>query len=347
VRFRVRDTGIGMTPEQSSRLFTAFVQADSSISSKYGGTGLGLVISRHFCRLMGGDVTFESEVNVGTTFTVEIPRIVSVGDKSSEIPQDSSAQASAAVPPVLVIDDDPMVSEMIRRQIANDQVNVVGALTGEEGLRKARELKPQLIVLDILMEEMDGWTVLSEIRADESIADTPVFILSSVDERSRGRSQGVVDYLMKPPKRTEVKEILEKYTGSQEHRLRNSRKILLIDDDAGSRGLLARSLIEEGWDVLEADNGQQALDILACDTPDLIFLDLLMPVMNGMEFLKTFRSSESNADVPVIVLTSKELTGEERQALKANAVPVITKQTFSLQQLLEEVRSHVTHGTPT
>jgi signal transduction histidine kinase/CheY-like chemotaxis protein len=345
--FRVRDTGIGMTSEQSARLFSAFVQADKSISSKYGGTGLGLVISRHFCRMMGGDVTFESELNVGTTFTVEVPRIVTEGGKPAEIPQNTSDQVSIAVPPVLVIDDDAMVSEMIRRQIANDQVNVVAALSGEEGLRKARELKPQLIVLDILMEEMDGWTVLSEIRADQTIADTPVFILSSVDERPRGRSLGVVDYLMKPPRRAELKEILEKYTGSQEDKFRKSGKILLIDDDIGSRGLLARSLMEEGWDVLQADNGQHALDILTSSTPDLIFLDLLMPVMNGMEFLKAFRSSESNADVPVIVLTSKELTGEERQALKSNAVPVITKQTFSLQQLLEEVRSHVTHGIPT
>jgi signal transduction histidine kinase/CheY-like chemotaxis protein len=343
--FRVRDTGIGMTPEQSSGLFSAFVQADKSISSKYGGTGLGLVISRHFCRMMGGDITFESELNVGTTFTVEMPRIVSQSGKPAAVPQDTPDQTSAAVPPVLVIDDDGMVSQMIRRQIGNDQVNVVAALSGEEGLRKARELKPQLIVLDILMEEMDGWAVLSEIRADQSIADTPVFILSSVDERSRGRRHGVVDYLMKPPRRAELKEILEKYTGSQEDTLWKPGRILLIDDDTGSRGLLARSLMEEGWDVLQADNGQHALDILASYTPDLIFLDLLMPRMNGIEFLKAFRSSESNADVPVIVLTSKELTGEERQAFKTNAVPVITKQTFTLQQLLQEVWSHVTHGT--
>jgi CheY-like chemotaxis protein len=245
---------------------------------------------------------------------------------------------------VLVIDDDVSVSEMIRRQIANDQINVIAALSGEEGLKRARELKPQLIVLDILMEEMDGWTVLSEIRADQSSADTPVFILSSLDERSRGRNQGVVDYLVKPPKREDLKEILSKYIGDGEKNLRGAGKILLIDDDTGSRGLLARSLSEEGWKVLQADNGQHALDILGSYRPDLIFLDLLMPVMSGMEFLKVFRASENNANIPVIVLTAKELTGEERQLLNANAVPVITKQTFSLQQLLEEVQSHVTHG---
>jgi CheY-like chemotaxis protein len=152
---------------------------------------------------------------------------------------------------------------------------------------------------------------------------------------------------VKPPKRIELKEILSKYIGDGERKHRELGKILLIDDDTGSRGLLARSLSEEGWNVLQADNGQHALDILGSQRPDLIFLDLLMPVMNGMEFLKIFRSSEKHANIPVIVLTSKELTGDERQVLSANAVPVITKQTFSLQQLLQEVQLHVTHGIQT
>jgi signal transduction histidine kinase/DNA-binding response OmpR family regulator len=343
--FRVRDTGIGMTPEQSSRLFSAFVQADKSISSKYGGTGLGLVICRHFCRMMGGDVDFVSEHNVGTTFMVEIPRIVIEADKTEEVPEGTSQSvANFAIPPVLVIDDDITLLDMIRRQIGNDQVSVVSALSGEEGLRKARELKPQLIVLDILMEEMDGWSVLSEIRADQSIADTPVFILSSIDERSKGRSRGIVDFLVKPPRRADLKAVLSKYLGDGDQGQNQRGEILLVDDDKGSRGLLARTLMEDGWEVLQADNGRQALDILTKSRPQLIFLDLLMPVMNGMEFLKEFRSSDQHGNIAVIVLTSKELTGEERKDLDANAVPVITKQTFSLQQLLDEVRSHVAHG---
>lgn len=344
MRFRVRDTGIGMTSEQSSKLFSAFVQADESISSKYGGTGLGLVISRHFCRMMGGDITFESELNVGTTFTVDVPRLVKDGRKAEA--QATPDQGSTAVRSILIIDDDPTVFDIIRRNIANDQLNVVTALTGLEGLKKARELRPQVIVLDLLMEDMDGWSVLSEIRADATIADTPVFVLSNVDERSKGRSHGIVDYLMKPPKRNELKQILDKYTRDmRDDTPKRYGEILLIDDDMGSRGLLARSLEEEGWRVREADNGRHAIDILTRHVPDLIFLDLLMPVMNGMEFLAAFRSSGKNANVPVIVLTSKDLTGEERQVLQGNAVAVITKQTFGLQQLLEEVRSHLQFAT--
>ena len=342
VRFQVSDTGIGMTPEQSSRLFSAFVQADSSISSKYGGTGLGLVISRHFCRMMGGDVTFVSEHAVGTTFTVEVPRNRNQQIAGNDLLEDGQHEAGFAIPPVLVIDDDISVSEMIRRQIGNSELKVVAALNGKEGLKKAREIKPQLIVLDILMDEMDGWNVLSEIRADPAIAEIPVFILSSADERSKGRGRGIVDFLVKPPRRAELKAILEKYLGDYDAEEAQTGKILLVDDDTGSRGLMARSLEDDGWEVLHADNGQEALDVLTTCEPSLIFLDLLMPVMNGMEFLKEFRASETNRKVTVIVLTSKELTGEERQDLDSNAVPVLTKQTFSRQQLVEEVRSHVT-----
>jgi signal transduction histidine kinase/CheY-like chemotaxis protein len=347
LRFRVRDTGIGMTLEQGSRLFSAFVQADKSISSKYGGTGLGLVISRHFCQMMGGDVTFESEYNVGTTFIVEIPRNVNEAGRAAKISEcEQSDVTSFSVPPVLVIDDDPTVSEIIRRQMVNDQVDVVTAAGGEEGLRKARELKPQLIVLDLLMEEMDGWSVLSEIRADPTISAIPIFILSSVDERAKGRSKGVLDFLVKPPRKAELKTILSKYLGDAHEDRTQQGEILLVDDDEGARALLARTLVEDGWDVLQAGDGRQALNILATTTPKLIFLDLIMPVMNGMDFIKQFRLLENHADTAVIVLTSKDLTGEEREELDANAIPVITKQTFSLQQLLDEVRSHVTHRVP-
>lgn len=346
MRFRVRDTGIGMTPEQSSRLFSAFVQADNSISSKYGGTGLGLAISRHFCLMMGGDVSFVSEPNVGTTFTVEIPRNVSEAGKAAQSPQTATQEPTVfTFPPVLVIDDDIALPEMIRRQIGSDRVTVVSALSGEEGLRKARALKPQLIVLDLLMEEMDGWAVLAEIRADPGIADTPVFILSSVDERSKGRSQGIVDFLVKPPRRADLRAVLTKYLGDGGNGSGTGEKtgeILLVDDDLAGRALMARTLMEDGWQVLQADNGRQALDILATHRPLLIFLDLIMPVMGGMEFLMKFRSSDSHRDIAVIVLTSKDLTGEERKGLDATSVPVITKQTFDLQQLLSEVRSHVT-----
>jgi signal transduction histidine kinase/DNA-binding response OmpR family regulator len=343
IRFIVRDTGIGMTPDQSSRLFTAFGQADKSISTKYGGTGLGLVISRHFCRMMGGDVTFTTETNVGTTFTVEIPRIVDEDYEPAGTSLIGSAVATSHLPIVLVIDDDETISEMIRRNIGNQQFNVIAALTGEDGLRIARELRPRLIVLDILMEEMDGWTVLSHIRSDATIADTPVFVLSNLDERHKGRGQGIIDYLMKPPKKHQLREILHKYSEVVHHTPARGGLILLVDDDTDSRGLLARSLNEEGWSVLEADNGSHALEILSSTKPDIIFLDLLMPIMSGMDFLSAFRSIEDNLSIPVVVLTSKDLTGEERNALKASDVTIITKQAFSLQELLEEVRSHLNY----
>jgi CheY-like chemotaxis protein len=217
----------------------------------------------------------------------------------------------------------------------------VAALSGPEGLQKARALKPQLIVLDLLMEEMDGWSVLAEIRADPNICDTPIFILSNVDASSNARSKGITDFLMKPPRRAQLQAVVSKYLGDSEKGDSKSRLILLVDDDRGTRGLLARSLLEDGWEVLQADNGRQALDLLETHNPQLIFLDLLMPVMDGMEFLKELRSSEVKSDAAVIVLTSKELGGDERKDLQARSISVLTKQTFGLQQLINEVRVHM------
>jgi len=339
LRFRVRDTGIGMTPEQSAQLFSAFTQADKSIASKYGGTGLGLVISRHFCRMMGGDVTFESALGVGTTFTVEIPRVVVDRD---EPPAETGADTSIS-PAVLVIDDDPAVAEIIRRKVG-DQVGIAVAFNGAEGLRMARELMPRLIVLDILMEEMDGWNVLSALRAEPALAAIPILMLSSVDERAKGRQHGVVDYLLKPPRKSELRDLLRKHLGPDRGATAHRGEILLVDDDSGSRRILARSLAEDGWNVLEADNGRHALDLLDARTPDLIFLDLLMPLMSGMEFLERIRSSSLHANIPIIVLTSKDLTAAERTGLASNAVHVLAKQTFSMPELLDEMKRQLEPG---
>lgn len=336
VRFTVSDTGIGMTPEQTSKLFAAFVQADNSISSKYGGTGLGLAISRHFCRMMGGDITCESEPGKGTTFAVELPRIVVDATKTRSSPPAAAANVNGGRS-ILVIDDDNAVADLIGRGLSHYGVRVVTALSGEQGLQTARQLHPDLIVLDLLLGGIDGWTVLSELRADPDVADIPVFILSNVDESARGRAEGITDYLVKPPTQSELRQILLKYLELPSNQHKNAGKILLVDDDDGSRRVMAKALHEQGWEVLEAENGRHALEVIDGDPPSLIFLDLLMPVMNGMEFLEVIRSSRDYSDLPVIVLTSKDLTREERQILERNASTVLTKQASTLDHLLEQV----------
>ena len=203
VRFRVRDTGIGMTPEQLARLFKAFTQADVSTTRKYGGTGLGLVISRQLCQMMGGEVTVDSAPGTGSTFTVLLPTHM---DQAEDLaPEPPSARAEN--PPagdagghatVLIVDDDRLVRDLLRRFLTKEGFRVMAAVSGEEGLRRARELRPSLITLDVVMSGMDGWTVLKALKADPKLAAVPVVMITIVDNRALGLSLGAADYLTKP-----------------------------------------------------------------------------------------------------------------------------------------------------
>jgi CheY-like chemotaxis protein/anti-sigma regulatory factor (Ser/Thr protein kinase) len=205
IRFRVRDTGIGMTPEQLARLFKAFTQADVSTTRKYGGTGLGLVISRHLCQMMGGEVTVDSAPGTGSTFTVLLPTNTGTGEAEDVEPEiaaarGESAQAAGSAGPatVLIVDDDRLVRDLLRRFLTKEGFRVMAAVSGEEGLRRARELRPSLITLDVVMSGMDGWTMLKALKADPALAPVPVVMITIVDNPALGLSLGAADYLTKP-----------------------------------------------------------------------------------------------------------------------------------------------------
>jgi PAS domain S-box-containing protein len=211
LHFAVSDTGIGMTPEQMGKLFQAFSQADASTTRKYGGTGLGLAISRKFCQMMGGDITVESEPGKGTTFTMSLPAVVV--DRKAGLPK-ATEQAAAEVAegtPVLVVDDDPTVHDLMRRFLGKDGFKVITASSGEEGLRLARETHPDVIVLDVQMPTMDGFAVLQQLKADPAVKHIPVVLLTMMDQKNLGLSLGATDYLMKPVDRERVAGVLKKY----------------------------------------------------------------------------------------------------------------------------------------
>jgi CheY-like chemotaxis protein len=210
IAIAVRDTGIGMSPEQQTKLFLPFSQVDSSSTRRYGGTGLGLVISRDFCRLMGGDITMKSELGHGSVFTIRLPAAV------SEAPPEPAAVPAKAGPPqrpdVLVVDDDPTVRDLLRRFLGSDGYGVATASDGAEGLRLARELRPTAIILDVVMPHRDGWDVLSRLKGDPDLRDIPVIILTIVDEKTLGYSLGAAEYLTKPIDRERLAGLLQKYT---------------------------------------------------------------------------------------------------------------------------------------
>jgi signal transduction histidine kinase/DNA-binding response OmpR family regulator len=338
VYFTVADTGIGMSPEHLGKLFQAFEQADSSVTSKYGGTGLGLAISRHFCRMMGGDIKVESELGKGTCFTVHLPKIVPMPDQSKQ-PKPVAIEADGKhIGTILVIDDDDDTREIIQRELSPKGVRVVGAASGEEGLKKAKEIRPDLITLDILMQDIDGWEVLSKLKSDPGLVNIPVVMLSMMDEKSKGLSVGVSEYLVKPADRSQLAALVGKYLDSPERERADSSGLLLVDDDLVNRSLMARTLREQGWRVQEAGNGLEALVLLrAAAAPELILLDLIMPEMDGLAFLTEIRKSPVWCDIPVVVITSKDLTDTERRLLNMNVVGILEKNSSILANLIHDV----------
>jgi len=336
----VSDTGIGMTPEQIAKLFEAFSQADASTTRKFGGTGLGLAISRKFCRLMGGDIKLTSEPGKGSTFTVTLPTEVSETPHPTDthyFRRPSGSSASAAGPIVLVIDDDPSVLDLMQRTLGKDGYRVEVAADGRTGLEMAKRLQPAVITLDVMMPSMDGWAVLNALKAEPATADIPVVMVTIVDDKNMGFALGAADFLTKPIDWQRLGAVLQKY-----RKPAGRQMVLLVEDDERTREMLRRTLQKEGWEIREAANGRLGLEQLAHGAPGLILLDLMMPEMDGFTFMKELRQRADCAHVPVIVITAKDLTDEDRRRLSGDVARILGKDATSREQLVAEVRQLLT-----
>ncbi|MCU1262661.1 MAG: domain S-box [Bryobacterales bacterium] len=334
IDFAVQDTGVGLTQEQIDGLFEAFTQADPSTTRKFGGTGLGLAITRRFCQMMGGDIRIQSQPGKGSTFTLHLPaNIVSRKTRVSQVEPGEAKPASEnpEIATVLVIDDDPSVHELLRRSLARSGYRVEGALNGEEGLRMARRLHPDAITLDVMMPGMDGWTVLSRLKSDSDLAHIPVIMLTIVDEKNRGYSLGAADYVTKPIERERLAQVLMRY------RHTTPNEALVVEDDPTSREMIRRMLENDGWKVAEAANGREALDQVQRHAPGVILLDLMMPEMDGFEFIHQLRQKDEWKLIPIIVVTAKDLTPEERVELNGHVSRVLQKGSYKRDELLDEV----------
>jgi signal transduction histidine kinase/DNA-binding response OmpR family regulator len=347
IRFRVSDTGIGMTPEQLGKLFQAFMQADASTSRKFGGTGLGLAISRRFCQMMGGDITVASEHGKGSTFTVTLPAEVkdpAVQAASATVSSTPDSALLAAPKPgdsgrtshstVLVIDDDPAVHDLMRRSLEKDGFRVEVAADGQTGVELAKQLKPAVIALDVMMPHLDGWAVLAALKADPATADIPVIMLTIVDDKQMGFALGAADYFTKPIDFQRLHQVLEKY-----RKPAGQQTVLVIEDDPSMREMLQRTLAKEGWQVAEAQNGRVALEKLNGFVPALILLDLMMPEMDGFEFMDALRRRKDIQRIPVIVITAKDLTEQDHGRLNGGVERIIQKGATSQGEVLDLVRA--------
>ena len=325
IEFAVADTGIGMTAEQQAKLFEEFSQAESSTAQRYGGTGLGLAITRKLARMMGGDVTVNSEPGKGSVFTVRLP-----SDEATGPTQESRAQGSDCV---LVVDDDATARELIAEHIKAEGLPVVTAASGLEGLKLAKHLRPIAITLDVMMPDLDGWSVLAALRQDTELADIPVIMVTILDEQRRAASLGAAGYLTKPIDRDRLRRILGRFRTPA-----RATRVLLVEDDADQRERLRAWLEGQHWLVQEAANGREALACLQADRPDVILLDLMMPEMDGFAVVAALQKEPRWRDVPVIVITARDLDAQDRARLNSGVQSVLVKEAFRPAELVERIR---------
>jgi signal transduction histidine kinase/CheY-like chemotaxis protein len=353
IMFRVSDTGIGLSAEQLVRLFQPFTQADASTTRKFGGTGLGLALTRRFCQMMRGDVTVHSVPNEGSVFTIKLPATVRETTADPILPMNNLREkptlnviADSAEPLpelgtcVLVIDDDPLQRDLMQRYLRKEGFTVRTASGGYEGLQLAQQLRPAAITLDVMMPDMDGWTVLSALKNDPALQNIPVIMLTMVDDPSRGFTLGASDYATKPVNRQRLSQMLKKFTC-----LHPPCPVLVIDDDPLARSLTRAMLENEGWIVSEAVNGIEALKSMERDRPSLIFLDLTMPEMDGFAFAIEVRRHAEWRTIPIIVVTAQELTNDERRRLNGHVETILQKEGHSRESLLAHVRDLLNRST--
>jgi len=330
IEFAVSDTGIGMTPVQQARVFEEFTQADASTARQYGGTGLGLAITRKLAQMMGGDVMVASEPGKGSVFTVRLPADADTLPKGS---MGLAGSRSPGVDCVLVIDDDATARELIADNLKVEGFSVVTAAGGLEGLKLAKELRPIAITLDVMMPDLDGWSVLAALRQDAELAEIPVIMVTILDEQRRATALGAAGYLTKPIDRHTLQRMIDRFRASA-----RPTRILLVEDDDVQRERVREWLEGQPWIVQEAASGREALARLQAEKPDVILLDLMMPEMDGFAVVAALQKQPEWRDIPVIVITSLDLDAKDRERLNSGVQSVLVKETFRPAELVERIR---------
>jgi signal transduction histidine kinase/DNA-binding response OmpR family regulator len=337
IELSVIDTGIGMNEEQLGRLFKAFSQADASTSSKYGGTGLGLAISKQFAQMMKGDITVTSTPGRGSVFTIRLPAdvqikqpvVVHTGQRLTKSP----FPVDGVKPRVLIIDDDAAVRKLISDLLKQSDYLTIEAGSGQNGIDLAIQDKPDLIILDAMLQGVDGWTVLTRLQGNRVLVDIPVVVLSGANDTEMAMSLGASSVLLKP---VDAARLTAEIAMQLSPLARGY--VLVVEDEPDARDLLARMLDREGWPFRAAASGNAALHVLKKGLPGIILLDLKMAGMNGFELLEILTQNKEWAKIPVIIVSSMDITPEMRDFLNPRVVAILQKGRFNREDLASLIR---------
>tara|TARA_B110000196_G_scaffold280408_1_gene260567 strand:- start:2720 stop:5782 length:3063 start_codon:yes stop_codon:yes gene_type:complete len=339
-RFTVSDTGIGLTKEQMSKIFEDFTQAGAETTAKFGGTGLGLSITKTLIQMMGGTLSVESELGVGSTFIIEIPRNFEAIDSELVNPQDYEDLPLSLVdnksgPRVLIIDDDIMLHDIVKRKLSSEEFNIISAMDGVSGIKAARATKPDIILLDVLMPGKDGWAVIAELKADEILSKIPVIVISTLDDDFSAKALGADSYMKKPIEKAVLLDNIQRIFSDDVL----GKKALIVDDQADARDIISRMLSGVGFEIEIAVNGEEALRKVRSGF-DLVILDLLMPVMDGFQFLASLEGENLIHHPQIIVYSAMHLDETMRSSLSGQCKGIIDKNDIDSQATLESMVKH-------
>ncbi|MDY6959271.1 MAG: response regulator, partial [Halobacteriota archaeon] len=340
IQIVIKDTGVGINKEDLGIIFDEFRQVDGSSTRKEGGTGLGLSITKKFVEILSGSIKIESKYGVGTSFIVTIPTNIEVRAKDEEVTvikgetgdlktdEDSSEKYNLTI---LCIDDEKDVSELMSQYLSDEGYGVICANNGTEGVEKAKELHPDVITLDIMMPNVNGWEVISKLKQDPETADIPVIVISIFDDKNRAYRLGAKDYLLKPIEQDALINSIKKLY------IEGIKDLLLVEDDVNSVNLVTEMLRDRDINIRVANNGFDGIKLLREFKPQLILLDLMMPGMDGFEFIEEIKKVKESADIPIIVLTAKKLNKDDREYLDRHVSSVLEKNGTDMHEMLDEI----------